>query len=266
MTATVARYHGPHTSEKLMLPYNGCRLSVLVAARGYETLGEAFVRPNGNTYTLDNRATMMKWLRRLAAQDRGESPTEAKGFSRDNALYAYAKAFPDGNAVRANDRPATIRARLEAGWFYSVSGNTKHTRPGSLLRRRVNPVAHEIGFVGWFDGDVDCYEPMTGYVFRVPFRDIKDFSSEYAFDQGRRLCIRFRIGWATAAAKARRQGREDLLVYGRALDQAAATIETQKKRIARLRERLQDPDEAAAAAREQFADAIIERAEELRAP
>ncbi len=211
MTATVLKYEPPTTPETWMRPINGCRLSVLVSARAFETLGEELTRPNGKPYDRKLRTVLMRSLR--AATGRGRN---APGYTRDNALRAYAKVFgEDANAVRANDRPRIIKDNLEDGWFYSISGNTGRTRPGSPLRRFVNPVAHEIGIAPfpYPNGDVDVCEPMSpmsrGWV-RVPWKDIKAFSSEFAFDMGRRVCIRFKTGRYTEAAMVRRRKNDAL--------------------------------------------------------
>ncbi len=213
MTATVARYEPKTTPEKWMRPTNGCRLSVLVSARAFETLGESLIRPSGAFYDRQARTSQMKWLRRATGRR-----YDAPGYDRDNALRAYAKVFPAGNAIRANDRPRVIKNNLEEGWFYSISGNTKHCRPGSPLRPFVNEVAHEIGIAPfpYDNGDVDVCEPMSptgrGWV-RVPWKDIKAFSSEFAWDMGRRVCIRFDTGYGTAANVMRRKKDKALAKY-----------------------------------------------------
>ena len=208
MSVKLRKYRAPATPETLMRPITGCRISTLVTARAYETLGEQITRANGQPYSVKQRETLMRWLRRLAAEHRGETVATAKGYSRADALYAYDKAFPTGRAIAADITPDQMWEYLKDGWFLSVSGNVDDVPDRSKLDDYVNPVAHEIGIAPFPNAkdEVVVYEPMTP-IGRSPivvrWFDLKRFSSEFATN-GRRLCIRVKAGYDTEAQRVRR--------------------------------------------------------------
>ena len=190
-----------------MAPTNGCRFSVLVMLRAAETLGEALTQQDGTPYDRARRTTLMRHLRKLGGERTGKG-INAPSYNRPDAIHAFGQAFPSGEAIRANDRPPTIKANLADGWAYSISGNVSETRPGSSLRDNVNVVGHELGLRAYSyspdDDHVDVWEPMTPACWvRVPWRDVRDFSSAYRWDQGRRVCIRVKTGADTAQARTR---------------------------------------------------------------
>jgi hypothetical protein len=209
MTVTASKYKAPYIRERAFTPLNSCRLCALVVLRAFETLGESLVRQDGRCYDHRARVTQAKWLRRLASQHKGISPQDAPGYNREDALYAYRKAWPNSHAVRANDRPLTIKQKLRAGWVYSISGNVKHVR-GTKLAEYVGEVGHEITVADYQNGTCLVYEPMRPHnPIRVPWDHVKRFSSEYQFDEGRRVCIRIQRGWDTRHARMRRAAAKE---------------------------------------------------------
>lgn len=268
MAATAKKYKAPRTPETWITPYNACRFSTLLMLRAQETLGEQLIRGNGTAYDRKDRTTLLRWLRRLGGQRAGKG-IAASGYNRPDALYAYEKAFPRGKAVRANDRPSTIRENLGKGWSYSISGNVGKTRPGSPLRDHVNPVGHEIGIraYSYKDGMVDVWEPMTPECWvRVPFSDVKDFSSAYSWDMGRRVCIRVKTGADTQAARARFQLAETIVDLETRLRRIRDERDEAQQRVAELSTALLDVtaqltecrEDCGPAAREQLLDALQE--------
>jgi len=210
MPVSMRKYRAPHTSEREFAVKNCCRLVVLVAARGFETLGEQLQRQNGDCYGHKQRMALVDLLRRHAAEHKGVKPTEAAGFNREDALYAYAKAFPSGRAISVDPTPDEMWDLLNDGWFLSVSGNTDDVRSASQLDDWVNDVPHEMGIVPWpkSKDQVRVVEPMRpmgkGYAVAT-WQDVVRFSSEFATN-GRRVVIKVRTGYDTRVA---RRGRLD---------------------------------------------------------
>ena len=265
MTVALRKYKAPHTPERAFLPLNSCRLCTLTAGRGYETTGEVYVRSDGRPYTAADRVSIAKWLRRLASVKRGESPTMAKGYDRDQALFAYAKAFPTGRAFPVQPTPDEMVALLDDGWFLSVSGNVKWC-PGSKLAEYVNEVVHEIGVAPFpTSAGYLVHEPMRPLgksPIRVPFADIRRFSKEFAAGDGGRFCIKIKAGYDTKAARVRRESADQTRTIARLRDQrddAEAAVSRRDRDIAALTldlvECREDQDDENAA-REQLLDAL----------
>jgi len=207
MTVVQRKYRPPHTSEREIPVWNCCRLVVLTAARGVETTGEVFVKANGSPYTHDNRESIVKVLRRFASEKRGEPPSVAKGYNRQEALYAYERAWP-GSSVKAIDPTMEeLRDLLRSGWFISVSGSVDDVPGRSPLDDWVSDYPHEIGLCPYPTDTgplvVEPMRPKGAGLIRVPWSDIAKFSSEFAVN-GRRHCIAVKAGYATKAAEVRR--------------------------------------------------------------
>ena len=280
MTVTRAKYRPPHTSEREFAVKNLCRLVVLTAARGVETTGEVFVRQNGTPYTHADRMTIANVLRRYAAKKRGEPPLQAKGFNRDQALYAYAKSFPSGQAKAIDPTMADIKSLLRGGWFLSVSGSVDDVPGKSKLDDWVSDYPHEIGLLPFPDSVgplvVEPMRPKGAGLIRVSWSDVAKFSSEFATN-GERLCIGVRAGYDTKAAQVRRGRAIDLVrsFAARArvrddLEDALADVAARDLRIASLELDLAqcredgDPDAARIAALEQAQEAAHDAIEALK--
>lgn len=270
MAVVKRKYRPPHTSEREFNVWNNCRLLVLTAARGCETLGEVFIRADGRPRSHDQRMSIANWLRRYAAQKRGEKPLGAKGFTRDEALYAYAQAFPSGKAKAMGPTMADMRDLVADGWFISVSGSVDDVPGKSALDDWVSDYPHEIGIVPYSstaDGPliVEPMRPRGRGLVRASWSDVAKFSSEFATN-GYRFCIGVKSGYDTAAARARRARtdtqtierlrarRDELLEQARASDLEIASLSFQ------LTECREDAPNASAAL-----DAVEERFTELLA-
>jgi len=243
MTVVRSKYRPPHTSERSFAVKNLCRMLVLVAARGVETTGEVFVRQNGTPYTHDDRRTLAKTLRRHAARKRGEAPLEAKGFNRDEALYAYAKTWPTGRAYAADPTMAEMKELLRNGWFISVSGSVDDVPGRSPLDDWVSDYPHEIGLLPFPNGTgplvVEPMRPKGAGLIRVPWSDINKFSSEFATD-GRRLCIKVKGGWDTKEARTRRDLAQVVAAQERRIERIRAERNAALAEAVRLNEQLSE--------------------------
>lgn len=232
MAVVKRKYRPPHTSEREFAVKNNCRLLVLTAARGCETLGEVFIKADGRPRNHDQRMSIANWLRRYAAQARGEKPLEAPGFNRDEALYAYAKAFPTGQAKSLDPTMSEIRDLSANGWFISVSGSMDDVPDASDLDDYVSDYPHEIGIVPYSenaDGPliVEPMRPKHKGLVRASWSDLAKFSSEFATN-GKRLCIGIKSGYDTAAARARR-ARPDTQTIERLREQRDELVATQRE-------------------------------------
>jgi hypothetical protein len=261
MTATLGRYKAPPTPEWYIKPINACRLSVLTTARGFETLGEAYIRRNGTPYTLDDRVTLMRALRRQASKHRGESPAVAKGYSRDDAIYAYRKVFPTGWAQSVSPLPSEMWEMLTKGWFLSVSGNVDDVPGSSKLDDKVNDVPHEIGLAPFpKNGKVRVYEPMrpvSQSPIWVDWSDIKKFSSEFATN-GRRVCIRIKAGADTARAQLAETTRAQIERKNERIDELRLSLSEASATVAVLTAEVKALTEQLAECRDDGCDAAVE--------
>jgi len=278
MTAQTKKYRPPHTSERAIYPMNCCQLVAILGARAMETNGEVFIRANGPQYNHKNRVSLVKWLRRKAAQHRGVAAADAPGFNRDDTLFAYSKVFPSGRAIPVNVTPAEAWDLLEHGWYLSISGNTNDVPAASPLDDYVNDVAHQIGILPFpKDKDnvwvVEPMRPQTKGLVKVKWDDIRAFSNEFGRD---RLVIKVKAGWDTAAARVRRsnQAKINTLTAARdnlrdERDKLRAKVTSQDIEIAALSVQLQEcrddaPDTEAVitSIEEGFADLIAKTRED----
>jgi len=196
------------TPETWIKPTTACRLSTLVTAARYQTLDEYFTNPSGKPYTKTQRTRVMRRLRALAADHRGESVAAAKGYSRGNALYAYRKLFPELRAEPFDPTGAELKQALRDGYFVSLSGNVDDVPGSSRLDDKVGDVPHEVGLAR-LNGDgtqVLVYEPMSHKPFWVRWAHVTKFGSEFRNNK-RYFCIRFEIGVGSAGAVAERKLR-----------------------------------------------------------
>lgn len=233
MAVSADKFKPSVTPETWMSPVNGCRISTLTTAARFQTLDERFTNPSGKPFTKTQRTKLMKRLRVLASEHRGQTPAAADGYSRDDAVYAYEKAFPGYQFHAVDLKPSEMAQMLRSGWFLSLSGNVSHTSPGCILRAYVNPVDHEIGIARLSaDGTKALvYEPMRpDRPVWVKWSDITAFGSEFAFGGGKRVCIAFKIGSDTAEAEALSR----LQRVRSQRDDANKTIETLEEDAARL--------------------------------
>lgn len=193
------------TPETWVYPYTTCRLSTLITAARFQCLDERFRNPSGSLFTKTQRTKLLKRLRTLALDHKGETLAENRGFNRENALYAYRVAFPWGKAERFDPTPPQLKQALRDGYFVSISGNVDDVPGSSKLDDKVNDVPHEIGLarLSKDESQVLVYEPMTNGSFWAKWEHVKLFASEFQ-SGGRYFAIRFKIGYGTLLAQHKR--------------------------------------------------------------